>query len=89
VLGVAKRTADSYQTIHGKAPNLTERFTATRICSESLTGMEYWKTSKILPYLAFIIDEYGEVQGIVTLQDVMEAITGEFSSPSDMGGKTP
>ena len=25
-----------------------------------------------------MIDEYGEVQGIVTLQDVMEAITGEF-----------
>ena len=28
--------------------------------------------------MAFVIDEYGEVQGIVTLQDLVEAITGEF-----------
>ncbi len=27
---------------------------------------------------AFVIDEYGQVQGIVTLQDLIEAITGEF-----------
>ena len=31
--------------------------------------------------IAFVIDEYGEVQGIVTLQDVLEAITGEFKTP--------
>ncbi|HEV2609536.1 MAG TPA: transporter associated domain-containing protein, partial [Noviherbaspirillum sp.] len=46
---------------------------------ESLTGMELlenFKNSGV--QLAFIVDEYGEVQGIVTLQDVMEAITGEF-----------
>ena len=30
-------------------------------------------------HMAFVIDEYGEVQGIVTLQDLIEAITGEFS----------
>ncbi len=28
--------------------------------------------------MAFVIDEYGQVQGIVTLQDLIEAITGEF-----------
>jgi len=46
---------------------------------ESLTGVELlenFRSSGV--QLAFVIDEYGEVLGIVTLQDVMEAITGEF-----------
>jgi putative hemolysin len=29
--------------------------------------------------MAFVIDEYGEVVGIVTLHDVLEAVTGEFT----------
>jgi putative hemolysin len=46
---------------------------------ESLTGMELldnFRASDV--HMAFVIDEYGEVQGIVTLQDLIEAITGEF-----------
>jgi putative hemolysin len=30
--------------------------------------------------MAFVVDEYGEILGIVTLQDLIEAITGEFQS---------
>ena len=28
--------------------------------------------------MAFVVDEYGEALGLVTLQDLIEAITGEF-----------
>jgi putative hemolysin len=28
--------------------------------------------------MVLVVDEYGEVQGLVTLQDVLEAVTGEF-----------
>ena len=31
-------------------------------------------------HMAFVVDEYGEVQGIVTVQDLVEAITGEFQT---------
>jgi putative hemolysin len=27
-----------------------------------------------------VIDEYGEIQGLITLQDLLEAITGEFAT---------
>jgi hypothetical protein len=30
--------------------------------------------------MAFVIDEYGEVMGLITLQDLIESITGEFST---------
>jgi putative hemolysin len=46
---------------------------------ETLTGMELldnFRSSNV--HMAFVIDEYGEVQGLVTLQDLIEAITGEF-----------
>ena len=38
--------------------------------------LDNFRTSDL--QMAFVIDEYGEVQGIVTLQDLIEAITGEF-----------
>jgi putative hemolysin len=28
--------------------------------------------------MVFVVDEYGDVLGLVTLQDVLEAVTGEF-----------
>jgi putative hemolysin len=46
---------------------------------ETLTGMELldnFRSSDV--HMAFVVDEYGEIQGIVTLQDLIEAITGEF-----------
>jgi putative hemolysin len=46
---------------------------------ETVTGLELldnFRSSHV--HMAFVIDEYGEVQGIVTLQDLIEAITGEF-----------
>jgi putative hemolysin len=48
---------------------------------ETINGMELlhdFRRSDI--HMAFVVDEYGEVQGIVTLQDLIEAITGEFQT---------
>ena len=46
---------------------------------ETITGMELLDNFRLSDMqMAFVIDEYGEVQGIVTLQDLIEAITGEF-----------
>jgi putative hemolysin len=79
VLGVASARQFLTQTLHGEKPSLTENLQSAVFVPESLTGMELLENFKNSgAHLAFIIDEYGEVQGTVTLQDVMEAITGEF-----------
>jgi len=46
---------------------------------ETLTGMELLENFRSTDgQMAFVIDEYGEIKGIVTLRDLIEAITGEF-----------
>lgn len=48
---------------------------------ETLTGMElleHFRSSGL--QMALVVDEYGELQGLVTLHDVLESVTGEFVS---------
>jgi len=52
---------------------------------ETLSGMELLENFRASDApLVFVVDEYGEVQGLVTLTDVLAAITGEFTTPADV-----
>lgn len=51
---------------------------------ETLSGMElleHFRSSGA--QLVFVVDEYGAVQGVISERDVLEAITGEFGTPTD------
>ncbi len=51
---------------------------------ETLSGMELLEQLRTSnAELVFVVDEYGEVQGVIALLDLLEAITGEFNVPSD------
>jgi len=48
---------------------------------ETLTGMELLENFRSSnTQIALVIGEYGEVQGLITLHDLLEAITGEFAT---------
>lgn len=80
VLGVVNARQWLSQALRGEKRDLNHQPRQTPLyVPETLTGMELldnFRSSDV--HMAFVIDEYGEVQGIVTLQDLIEAITGEF-----------
>lgn len=79
VLGVVSTSRLLNHMLRGEKLELVEDLRPPVFVPESLTGMELLENFKDTgAKMMFIIDEYGEVQGIVTLYDMMEAITGEF-----------
>ncbi len=79
VLGILSAKQLLNQTLKGDHADLTAQLLPAVFVPESLTGMdllEHFRASDA--HMVLIIDEYGEINGLVTLQDVLEAVTGEF-----------
>ena len=80
VLGVVNARQWLTQAMRGGERELAHQpLQAPLYVPETITGMELLDNFRESgTQMAFVIDEYGEVQGITTLQDLIEAITGEF-----------
>jgi putative hemolysin len=81
IVGVISARNLLRRALRGQPPQWESDLQPPVFVPESLTGMELLQNFRASGVqLAFVVDEYGEVLGIVTLRDVLEAITGEFRS---------
>jgi len=84
VLGVVSAQSLLQQVMQGNPVSLQDKLQPSVFVPETLSGMElleHFRASSA--QLVFVVDEYGEVQGMITVRDVLEAITGEFTTPTD------
>jgi len=87
ILGVVSARQLLARRLRGERAELTAVLQPAVFVPESVTGMELLENFRASGgQIAFVIDEYGEVLGLVTLQDLIEAITGEFK-PDEAGGE--
>ncbi|MGC1951234.1 MAG: hemolysin family protein [Gammaproteobacteria bacterium] len=87
ILGVVTAKKLLKQRLKGESTDLTGHLQPCVYVPESLTGMkllEQFRESGV--QMVFVVDEYGEILGLVTLQDVLEALAGEFKprDPEDV-----
>lgn len=81
VLGFVHTKQLLAQSLRGGPIDLAANLQEMLYVPETLTGMELLENFRSSnTQIALVIDEYGEVQGLITLHDLLEAITGEFST---------
>ncbi|MEN9760272.1 MAG: hypothetical protein RI906_98 [Pseudomonadota bacterium] len=79
VMGVVNARKLLSRIAAGAKPDLSLGLEDTLYVPETLTGMELLDNFRSSGrQMAFVVDEYGEALGLVTLKDLIEAITGEF-----------
>lgn len=80
VLGIISAKRLFNQTQSGGKLDFTRQLMPATFVPESLSGMdllEHFRASD--SHMVLVVDEYGEVDGLVTPQNVLEALTGEFT----------
>ncbi|CAG9175449.1 hemolysin family protein [Cupriavidus pinatubonensis] len=83
IVGVVSARQLLARRLRGEEADLMSAVQPAVFVPESVTGMELLENFRGSGgQIAFVIDEYGEVLGLVTLQDLIEAITGEFKPDS-------
>lgn len=81
ILGVANAKQLFRQHQAGQPLDLSQGLEDAVYVPESLNGMALLDAFRARnTHIMFVIDEYGEVQGMVTMHDLIESLTGEFQT---------
>jgi putative hemolysin len=79
ILGMASAKLLLGQMLRGEQIDLRANLVPAVFVPETMNGTDLlasFRTSAV--HSAIVVDEYGDVQGMVTVHDLIEAITGEF-----------
>lgn len=82
IVGIISAKRLLRQRMQGEIADLLTNLQPGVFVPESMTGMkllDQFRQSGV--QVVFVVNEYGDVMGLVTLQDVLEALAGEFHSP--------
>jgi Hemolysins and related proteins containing CBS domains len=83
VIGIVNTKQLLDLSLSGKPIDLAALAKTGVFVPESLTGMELLDHFRATgTQMVLVVDEYGEVQGLATLHDVLESVTGEFTPRS-------
>ena len=83
IIGVVSARVLLAKALKGEVPDLAALAQPAVFVPATLTGMELLENFRASGgHVAFVVDEYGEAQVMVTFTDVIEAITGEFKPRS-------
>jgi len=84
VMGIVMAKSVLTQALKGEPLNLEALMEPPLYVPESLNGMELLNLLRnSQTEMALVVDEYGDIQGIVTVKDLIEAITGEFQTDDE------
>jgi putative hemolysin len=81
VMGMLESTAVMRQSLRGESVDFTTLLERPLYVPNSISSMELLETfKKNRMHVALVVDEYGEIQGLVTMNDVLEAIVGDIAT---------
>ena len=81
VLGFLQSKVLVRQSLRSEAIDFTSLLERPLYVPNSISSMELLETfKKNRVHVALVVDEYGEIQGLVTMNDVLEAIVGDINT---------
>jgi putative hemolysin len=84
IVGVLSAKAALAAVARGSALSLTQNLESAVFLPETLTGMgllDEFRLSR--KNIAFVVNEYGGLEGLVTLQDILDSLVGEMGEDGD------
>jgi putative hemolysin len=86
VLGLVRASDVVGELLAGRDPNLQAMLQPALFVPEGMTGLRVLQRFKDTgSQIALVIDEFGGFEGIVTANDLLEAIVGELPLPEEIG----